>query len=91
MKAPCGLVPQLDLIYFFNMVSWRVDVSLTSSTEKVRKHVEGIVVVSLTAFVSLETFLRGIINTCVSTPRHQATHFSMAIVYLSFLETYQQV
>jgi len=66
----------------------RVKVSLTSSTEKVRKHVEGIMVVSLTAFVGLEAFLRGIINACISKPRHQVTHFSMAVVYLSFLEAW---
>jgi len=88
MKAPCGLVPRLDLMYFFNMVSQRVEVSLTSSTEKVCKHVEGIVVMSLTAFVSLETFLHGIINTCISKPRYQVTHFSMTVVYLSFLEAW---
>jgi len=61
-------------------------VLLTSSAEKVRKHVKRIGMVSLTALVGLQAFLCRIINTSASEPQHKATHFSMVIVNLPFLE-----
>ena len=66
-------------------------VLLTSSTEKVRKHVERIGMVSLPALVGLQAFLRRIINTRTSESQHKVTHFSMAVVYLPFLEACQRV
>lgn len=48
-------------------LSRAVELSLTSSTEKVGKHVERISVASLTAFVSLETFLREVVSTYTET------------------------
>jgi hypothetical protein len=39
----------------------------------------------MAALVSLQALLRGIINTWASKPQHRVTHFSMAVVYLSFL------
>ena len=92
MKVPYGLVPRLDLIYALSMACGGVvSVLLTSSAEKVRKHVERIGMVSLTAFVGLQSFLRRIISTCASEPQHKVTHFSVVIVYLSFLEACQWV
>ena len=45
----------------------------------------------MAALVSLQALLRGIINTWASKPLHQVTHFSMAVVYLSFLEARQYI
>jgi len=92
MKVPCGLVPRPDLVYALSVacggVLWFL---LTSSAEKIREHVERIGMVSLTAFVGLQAFLCRILNTYAPEPQHIVTHFSMAIVYLPFLEACQRV
>ena len=62
-----------------------MELSLTSSTEKVRKHVERISMASLTAFVSLETFLCEVINTRAETvasfdvPLHDGRIFGVSV------------
>lgn len=67
-KVPSELDHRLDLVCFLSAVSWRaVEVSLTSSAEKVRKHVKRISMASLATFVGLEAFLCGVVNTCVKT------------------------
>ena len=66
MKGLCELDPLLDLVYVVNGLSCDLLWFLLTSAEKVRKHVERIGVVSLTALVSLQTFLRRIVNTCTS-------------------------
>ena len=92
MKVPYGLVPRLGLMYVLSVVPLGViEDSLTSSAEKVRKHVEGIGVVSLTAFMGLQAFLCVIINTCAARTRHHVTYFSMKIVDLSFLGAHQWI
>ena len=47
--------------------------------------------VSLTALVSFQAFLCRIVNMRASEPKHKVTHFSMAIIYLPFLEACQRV
>jgi hypothetical protein len=87
MKVPSGLDRLLDLVYVLNGVSGRMtEGSLTATTKEVRKHIERISGVSLTTFVNLQAFLCKIINTRACKRRARLTHFSMEVVYLSFLE-----
>jgi len=91
MKGPYEPDLLLDLIRVVNESAHRVtQVSLTS-TEEARKHIEGIGMVALTAFVSFEAFLCKFISVCTPKERLSVTHFSMAIINLSFLRACQWI
>ena len=81
----------LDLAQMLSKVLRRMTKISLTSTEKVRKHVEGIGMATLTALVGLQTLLHRIVNTHASKLGCEMTHLPMVVVYLSFLKPYQGI